>query len=240
MRIAKLLANYNQGSRREIEKLIKNKQIFLNKELVTTPVTFADINDEIIINNKKVIFLKEKKIFKFYKPKNIICSKKKQDNRKIIYEIISDKYKNFIFSGRLDFNSEGLILLTNSSFFSRGLELPENKFQRKYEIRVYGDFNLHRLKNLSKGVRINGKSYKPFKFKVTSKIKKNTNLEVVLTEGKKNEIRKIFKNINLQVNKLKRIAYGPFRLNKLLPGKLETATKMEIEKYENYIRSQKR
>ena len=73
MRIAKLLANYNQGSRREIERLITNKKIFLNKKIVSSPVTFVDIKDEIIVNKKKVIFLKKTEILKFYKPKNIIC-----------------------------------------------------------------------------------------------------------------------------------------------------------------------
>lgn len=240
MRIAKLLANYNQGSRREIERLIAKKKVFLNKKVVLSPITFVDTKDEITINNKKVTFSKKNELLKFYKPKNIICSKKKQDERKIIYEVINKKYQNFIFVGRLDFNSEGLILLTNSSDISRNLELPKNNFEREYEVRVYGDFNVEKLKKLSKGGRINKKIYKPFGFKINSKIKKNTNLLMVLKEGKKNEIREIFKKINLQVNKLKRISYGPFKLNELLPGKLETVTQAELKKYENHIRHQKR
>ena len=240
MRIAKLLANYNQGSRREIERLIAKKKVFLNKKVVLSPITFVDTKDEITINNKKVTFSKKNELLKFYKPKNIICSKKKQDERKIIYELINKKYQNFIFVGRLDFNSEGLILLTNSSDISRNLELPKNNFEREYEVRVYGDFNVEKLKKLSKGGRINKKIYKPFGFKINSKIKKNTNLLMVLKEGKKNEIREIFKKINLQVNKLKRISYGPFKLNELLPGKLETVTQAELKKYENHIRHQKR
>lgn len=240
MRIAKLLANYNQGSRREIERLIEKKKIFLNKKVVTSPITFADTKDEIIINNKKVIFSKKTKLLKFYKPKNIICSKKKQDKRRVIYELINNKYQNFIFVGRLDFNSEGLILLTNSSDISRNLELPKNNFERKYEVRVYGNFEFEKLKKISKGAEINKKIYKPFEFKINSKIKKNTNLIMTLREGKKNEIREIFKKINLQVNKLKRISYGPFKLKKLLPGKLETVTEIELEKYENHIRQKKR
>ena len=206
MRIAKLLANYNQGSRREIERLIAKKKVFLNKKVVLSPITFVDTKDEITINNKKVTFSKKNELLKFYKPKNIICSKKKQDERKIIYEVINKKYQNFIFVGRLDFNSEGLILLTNSSDISRNLELPKNNFDREYEVRVYGDFNVEKLKKLSK----------------------------------ENEIREIFKKINLQVNKLKRISYGPFKLNELLPGKLETVTQAELKKYENHIRHQKR
>ena len=240
MRIAKLLANYNQGSRREIERLITNKKIFLNKKIVSSPITFVDIKDEIIVNNKKVIFLKKTEILKFYKPKNIICSKKKQDERKIIYEIIDKKYKNFIFAGRLDYNSEGLILISNSSKICRNLELPKNNFERKYQVRVYGDFDINKLKKLSGGVNAGKKKYKPFKFQITSNIKKNTNLIMILKEGKKNEIREIFKKIDLQVNKLKRIAYGPFKINKLSPGKLELATQAELEKYEDHIRYQKR
>lgn len=240
IRIAKLLSNFNHGSRREIERLINNNKIYLNKKLVTTPVTFASSNDEIFIDGKKVIFNKKIEILKFYKPKDIICSKKKQDNRKIIYEIIKPEYKNYIFAGRLDFKSEGLIILTNSSLITRNLELPENKFDRKYEVRVFGEFYLNKLKKISMGTKIEGILYKPFKFKIKSKIKKNTFLEIVLQEGKKNEIRKIFKQINLQVNKLKRISYGPFFLNKMQPGDIIKVTNKEIKIYENHIRHQKR
>src|SRR5210317_1375254 len=97
IRIAKLLANYNQGSRREIEKLINEKKVYLNGKLVVSPVTFADKNDDITINKKKIKFVKKVEILKFYKPKNILCSKSKQDDRQIVYEIIQSKYKNFIF-----------------------------------------------------------------------------------------------------------------------------------------------
>ena len=86
IRIAKLLANYNQGSRRQIEKLIYDKKVFLNGKLIISPITFASINDKITINGKNIKFLKDVKVFKFFKPKNIICSKNKQDERKIIYE----------------------------------------------------------------------------------------------------------------------------------------------------------
>jgi len=240
IRIAKLLANYNQGSRREIEQLIKDKKIFLNKKLITTPITFASTNDEIYVNKKKITFIKKKEVLKFFKPKDIICSKKKQDDRKIIYEILKPKYKNYIFAGRLDFKSEGLIILSNSSLITRNLELPTNKFIRKYEVRAYGSFDLNRFEKVSKGIKVNKIFYKPFKYKIKSKIKKNTNIEISLIEGKKNEIRNIFKFLDLKVNKLKRISYGPFVLDNMLPGELKKAKKSELEKYENYFRYQKR
>lgn len=236
IRIAKLLANYNYGSRREIENLISNKKIKLNNKIILTPVTFANEEDKITINGKKVFFKKKISILKLYKPKDVICSKNKQDKRKIIYEILNTKYKNFIFAGRLDFKSEGLIILTNDSSLTRNLELPKNKFERKYEVRVFGDFNIEKLKLKSKGTKINGIEYKPFDFTIKSKIKKNTLIEMNLREGKKNEIREIFKSLDLQVNKLKRIKFGPFVLDKMLPGEIKKASDLEIKKYENYIR----
>ena len=240
IRIAKLLASYNYGSRREIENLISNKKIKLNNRIILTPVTFANEEDKITINGKKVLFKKKISILKLYKPKDVICSKNKQDKRKIIYEILDPKYKNFIFAGRLDYKSEGLIILTNDSSLTRNLELPKNKFERKYEVRVFGDFNIEKFKLKSKGAKINGVQYKPFDFKMKSKIKKNTLIEMNLKEGKKNEIRNIFKELNLQVNRLKRISYGPFKLDNMLPGDLKKPSKIELEKYENYIRKQKR
>jgi len=133
-----------------------------------------------------------------------------------------------------------LIILTNDSSLTRNLELPKNKFERKYEVRVFGDFNIEKLKLKSKGAKINGVQYKPFDFKMKSKIKKNTIIEMNLKEGKKNEIRNIFDELNLQVNKLKRISYGPFKLDNMLPGDLKKPSKIELQKYENYIRKQKR
>lgn len=239
IRIAKLLSYYNQGSRREIEKLISQRKIYLNDHLVQSPVTFANEKDRIIVNDKIVFFKKEIEVFKFYKPYEVICSKNKQDNKKIIYEIINEKFKNFIFAGRLDFKSEGLLILSNTSDLTRNLELPKNRFERKYEVRVFGFMNIDILKKKSQGCIVSGIKYRPFKFKIKSKIKKNTIIEMILTEGKKNEIREIFKSMNLQVNRLKRLSFGPFTLGNMKPGELKKLTKKEIVNYENYIGNKK-
>jgi 23S rRNA pseudouridine2605 synthase len=239
IRIAKLLSYYNQGSRREIEKLINQKKIYLNNHLVQSPVTFANEEDRIIVNDKIVVFKKEVEVFKFYKPYEVICSKNKQDNKKIIYEIIDEKFKNFIFAGRLDFKSEGLLILSNTSDLTRNLELPKNRFERKYEVRVFGFMNIDILRKKSQGCIVSGIKYRPFKFKIKSKIKKNTIIEMILTEGKKNEIREIFKSMNLQVNRLKRLSFGPFTLGNMKPGELKKLTKKEIVNYENYIGNKK-
>ncbi len=235
-RISKFLANYNCGSRREIERLIIKNKITVNGEKISSPVCFVDKTDQIQINGKNIEFRKNIQILKLYKPINYICSKKKQDKRKIIYEILSSKYKNFIFAGRLDINSEGLIILTNSSNITRSLEDPKYKFKRTYNVRVFGDLNLMNLKEKSKGFIYKGTKYRAFNYKVISDIKKNTWIKLDLFEGKKNEIREIFRSINLNVNKLKRVSFGPFNLNNLKPGQIEMVSNKELKFYENYIR----
>ena len=240
IRIAKLLANYNYGSRREIERLIKDKKIKLNNQIVISPATFVSENDNIAINEKKIFFKKKITVLKIYKPKDFICSKKKQDQRRIIYEILDEKYKNFIFAGRLDYKSEGLLIFTNDSHLTRNLEIPMNKFKRIYEVRAYGNFEIEDLKKKSMGTKIKNIKYRPFDFKIKSKIKKNTVFEISLSEGKKNEIREIFKSINLQVNKLKRLSYGPFILDKMKPGQVKKVSETELKKYESHIRKYKR
>ncbi len=238
IRIAKLLANYNFGSRREIEKLILEKKIIVNNQTINNPVIFASENDEIFINKRKISFFQKKdEIYKFYKPQKIICSKSKQDHRSIIYEILPKKFKNFIFAGRLDFLSEGLIIITNSSKIARNLELPQNQVPRIYVIRAYGNLNLDMLQKRSKGTVFNKIKYQPFLFRIKSRLKKNTILEITLREGKKNEIREIFKSMDLQINKLKRIKHGPFHLGKMKPGEIKIANQSEVEQYENYFRN---
>ena len=235
-RISKFLANYNCGSRREIERLIAKNKVTVNGEKISSPVCFVDKSDQISIEGKNIEFKKNIQILKLYKPVNYICSKRKQDNRKIVYEILNSKYKNFIFAGRLDVNSEGLIILTNSSNVTRSLEDPRYKFKRTYNVRVFGHLNLAKLKEKSKGFVYKGTKYRAFNYKVISDIKKNTWIKLELFEGRKNEIRQIFKSINLNVNKLKRVSFGPFNLNNLNPGQVEMVSNKELKSYENYIR----
>jgi 23S rRNA pseudouridine2605 synthase len=236
-RISKFLSSYNIGSRREVEKMIVEGRIQLNGTKLTSPVHFVDEKDSIKVDGKLVLLKKNKQIYKFYKPQGYICSKQKQDDRGIVYEILPKKFKNFIFAGRLDINSEGLLIITNSGEIARNLELPKNEFIRKYKVRVYGILNENRLKNLSQGTTIDEINYKPFKYKIFNQDKKNFWLEIELKEGKNREIRELMRNINLRVNKLIRLEFGPFKLGTLKTGEIKIADNKEIKEYENYIRS---
>ena len=236
-RISKFLSSYNIGSRREVEKMIEQGRIQLNGAKLTSPVHFVDEKDSIKVDGKLVLLKKNKQIYKFYKPQGYICSKQKQDDRGIVYEILPKKFKNFIFAGRLDINSEGLLIITNSGEIARNLELPKNECVRKYKVRVYGILNENKLKNLSQGTTIDKINYKPFKYKIFNQDKKNFWLEIELKEGKNREIRELMRNINLKVNKLIRLEFGPFKLGTLTIGEIKIADNKEIKEYENYIRS---
>jgi 23S rRNA pseudouridine2605 synthase len=236
IRIAKFLSNKGYGSRREIEQLIQKKRIIVNKEIISSPITFVNNEDEIIINNKKIDIKKKLEVWKFYKPLNYITSRNKQDDRPIIYDLLPFNLKKIKTVGRLDINSEGLLLLTDDGEIIRNLELPKNKFIRKYKIRVYGYIDEASLDRISKGVKINSIQYAPFEYKLLKKGNANSWLEFNMREGKNNEIRNLCAAVNLKVNRLIRLEYGPFKLKNLLAGKLEKAEEREMKLYEDHIR----
>ena len=236
IRIAKFLSNKGYGSRREIEQLIQKKRIIVNKEIISSQITFVNNEDEIIINNKKIDIKKKLEVWKFYKPLNYITSRNKQDDRPIIYDLLPFNLKKIKTVGRLDINSEGLLLLTDDGEIIRNLELPKNKFIRKYKIRVYGYIDEASLDRISKGVKINSIQYAPFEYKLLKKGNANSWLEFNMREGKNNEIRNLCAAVNLKVNRLIRLEYGPFKLKNLLAGKLEKAEEREMRLYEDHIR----
>jgi 23S rRNA pseudouridine2605 synthase len=236
IRIAKFLSNKGYGSRREIEQLIQKKRILVNKELISSPITFVNNEDEIIINNKKIDIKKKLEVWKFYKPLNYITSRNKQDDRPIIYDLLPFNRKKIKTVGRLDINSEGLLLLTDDGEIIRNLELPKNKFIRKYKIRVYGYIDETSLDRISRGVKINNILYAPFEYKLLKKGNANSWVEFHMREGKNNEIRNLCAAINLKVNRLIRLEYGPFKLKNLLAGKVEKAEEKEMRLYEDHIR----
>lgn len=233
MRISKFLASKNIGSRKNIEKFISERRISLNGITVTTPITFVEETDQIYLDNKLINTKPKFEILKYYKPIGFITSHKKQDKRPIIFENLPNKYKNYKTAGRLDYNSEGLLILSSDGEITRELELPTNNFERKYEVLITGNFKKDNLQLISSGIKIKNILYKPFKYSIKSNNKNSVILELILIEGKNREIRKLMEHIKLKVKKLKRIEYGPFKLNDLKPGEIHSATKSEINKYLN-------
>ena len=133
IRIAKFLSSKGYGSRREIEQLIQKNKIIVNKEIISSPITFVNNEDEIVLNNKKINLEKKLEVWKFYKPLNYITSRNKQDDRPIIYDLLPFNLKKIKTVGRLDINSEGLLLLTDDGEIIRNLESVSYTHLRAHE-----------------------------------------------------------------------------------------------------------
>ena len=214
-------------SRNQAENLIKNKKVSLNGKIEVRP--FISVSDKDIFEIEKTKTNKLD-IILFHKPRGCITSKKDEKNRKIVYDFLPKKYQLYHYIGRLDYNSEGLLLFTKETSFKRYMELPKSNIKRSYLVNVIGPFNENKLKSMNK--KIYGKeTYKKPNVKlVHTNINKHV-LRFDLIEGKNREIRNICSLFNLKVERLKRISYGRFLLKSVTYGNYK-----EIQVNESYRR----
>ena len=227
-KVSKLIADAGICSRRKAELLIKEGRVKLNNKILTSVPERATIKDLIRVDNKKITSKKEPRLWKYYKPIGKLTTNYDPLGRKTIFEDLPKNLPRVITVGRLDFNSEGLLLLTNSGILARYLELPENSLARKYLVKIKGKINIQKLKNLEKGITIKGIKYKSIKVSILKKNKDSARIEMRLMEGKNREIRKIINFLGWKINKLQRISYGPIQLNKLKKDEVE---EININKY---------
>jgi 23S rRNA pseudouridine2605 synthase len=229
-RIAKVIAASGYCSRREAESLIEEGRVQVNGKTIESPATF--ITDEAIkIDNKLIEKSQELRVFVFHKPKGVITSSKDEKNRPIIYDYIDKKLPRLIAIGRLDFNTEGLLLLTTKGELSRFIELPKTAWIRKYRARVFGKINQERLEKLKNGITIDGVRYGSIKVEIESQVSANSWLTISITEGKNREIRKVMEELGLQVNRLVRVSFGPFSLEDLKVGEIKEINKNTLKNY---------
>ena len=219
-RIAKTIAESGICSRREAEKLINLGKVFVNGKKIDKPAFFVNKNDKIIVDNKPIQTNTKTQLFIFNKPKGVIVSNKDLQGRKTIYDIIPQNMKKLLYIGRLDFNTEGLLLLTNKGKLKRFFELPINKIERTYKVKVHGNINNINNNQLKSGITINKIKYGSINTRVIQSTEKNSWIEVKLTEGKNREIRKVMEFFNLYINDLIRIKFGPFILDTLKRGEV--------------------
>ena len=214
-------------SRNQAENLIKNKKVTLNGKIETRP--FISVTDKDTFGIKKLNSNKLN-IILFHKPRGCITSKKDEKDRKIVYDFLPKKYHQYHYIGRLDYNSEGLLLFTKETSFKRYMELPKSNIKRSYLVNVIGTFDQNKLKSMNK--KIFGKEIykKPNVKLVHSNINKHV-LKFNLNEGKNREIRNICALFNLKVEKLKRISYGRFLLKSITYGEYK-----EMQVNESYQR----
>ncbi len=221
MRVAKYIAHCGVCSRRDAEQLITDGKVLVNNLLVKSPATFISEGDKVIVDGKLLSMPDKVRLWKYYKPVGVVTSNKNQDGRPTVFELLPKNLPRVVSVGRLDINSEGLLLLTNHGPLARYLELPANQIERTYRVRVFGKYNLDKLLEATKGIVIDGISYKPFKLELRSTRGANSWFEITIKEGKNREVRKIFAYFNLVVNRLIRVSYGIITLGKLEPSMIE-------------------
>ena len=226
MRIAKYISNAGICSRREAEQLIENQQVKINDQLCIHPSTKVKEKDEIKVNGKLIKNIQSLRLWKLYKPVKYICTNKDPQKRKTIFNLIPKNYPRLISIGRLDYMSEGLILLTNNGDFSRKLELPSSKYERVYRVCIRGIVDQKDLKEVNKGISINKIQYKKIYVAVEKYLKPYSWLIVKLKEGKNREIRKVFDYFSWNIVKLIRIQYGPYKLLNLKKGQISEIKKI--------------
>ncbi len=228
-RLAKRIARAGVCSRRQAEALIEQGKVVLNGDKVLSPAINVTPSDKIIVNGKPLPQAEETVLYRFNKPTGLVTTASDEKGRKTVFDAIPAELGRLISVGRLDINSEGLLLMTNDGELARYMELPKTAWSRSYRVRAFGEVDEARLKALKKGTEIEGVKYGPMDARVEEtqgerQSSKNIWLRVMIREGKNREVRKVLESVGLQVNRLIRVSYGPFQLGKLPSGQIEVVS----------------
>ncbi len=223
MRLNKFLALAGVCSRRDAEKLIDEGRVSINGKSVTPPAPLLTGTEVVKVDGKIVTAATDIKVWAFYKPSGLVTTHKDEQYRTTVFDYLKEEGldERVISVGRLDLNSEGLLLLTNNGGFAQFAESPKTEWERIYRVRVFGEIQAIDFEQLQQGMTIDGINYREVIIEPEQDFNhkgKNAWLRVILKEGKNREIRKIMEYFNLQVNRLIRISYGPYNLEKLNPG----------------------
>jgi 23S rRNA pseudouridine2605 synthase len=228
-RIAKLLARAGIASRREIERMIADGRIALNGEKLTTPATLLDDLAGVTVDGKPVRPASATRLFRFYKPQGTLTAASDPKGRATIYDRLPPGLPRLMPVGRLDFMTEGLLLLTNDGEFKRQLELPKTGVVRTYRARAYGQVTQDQLEKLAEGITIDGIRYGSINANLERRTGSNCWVEMSLTEGKNREVRNVLAHLGLRVSRLIRTAYGPLTVENLEPGDADEVAPAALE-----------
>jgi 23S rRNA pseudouridine2605 synthase len=220
-RIAKAIARAGICSRRDAEAMILAGRVSVNGRKLTSPALNVTEKDDIRIDGKPLPQPERTRLFRYYKPRGLVTTAKDPEGRPTVFDSLPPGLPRVISVGRLDLNSEGLLLLTNDGELARKLELPATGWVRRYRVRVNGDVDQRHLEQLNKGIEVEGVRYGAIQATLDRKQGDNSWLTMSLTEGKNREIRKICGHFGWPVSRLIRVAYGPFQLGQLQRGDIE-------------------
>lgn len=218
-RIAKVIARAGLGSRRDAERWITDGRVSVNGKTLETPAFTVVPEDKILVDGKPLPASQATRLFLYHKPVGLVTTARDEKNRATVFDMLPSGMPRVVSVGRLDLNSEGLLLLTNDGGLARYLELPANAWKRCYRVRVNGMVKPAHLAKLAQGVTVEGMNYGPIDAKMErAQSGANVWVSVTLKEGKNREIRKVMSHLGLQVSRLIRTSYGPFELGDLPAG----------------------
>ncbi|ATQ44291.1 pseudouridine synthase [Caulobacter mirabilis] len=225
-RVAKVLARAGVASRREVERLIEAGRVAINGQTLTTPAVKVEPGDILTVDGEVVAGAEPTRLFRYHKPVGLVTSHNDPGGRPTVFQNLPEGLPRVISIGRLDLNSEGLLLLTNDGELSRALEMPSAAWVRRYRVRAFGYATQERLDKLKDGVVVEGVRYGAIEAKLDKAVgdregARNVWITVSLTEGKNREVRRVLESIGLKVNRLLRLSYGPFALGDLGAGDVE-------------------
>lgn len=220
-RIAKVIARSGRASRREAERLIEAGRVTVNGTVIDRAALNVTPADKIAIDKKPLDAPEAPRLWLYHKPTGLVTTNKDEKGRATIYDDLPEDLPRVMSVGRLDLNSEGLLLLTNDGGIKRRLELPSTGWLRKYRVRVNGRPTDDTLAPLRKGLVVDGQRFQPMQVSLDRQQGANAWLTIGLREGKNREIRRAMGDIGLTVNRLIRVSYGPFQLGELKSGAVE-------------------
>lgn len=218
MRIAKAIARAGLCSRREAERWIEDGRVSVNGHKLNSPARDVGPRDVVLVDGQPLPEADQVRLWRYYKPKGQVTTHVDPEGRPTVFDHLPRTLPRVISVGRLDFNTEGLLLLTNDGALARHLELPSTGWLRRYRVRAFGTITQDQLDTLKDGIEIEGVRYGPVEATLDGQQGHNVWLTIGLREGKNREVRKILSTFNLGVNRLIRVSFGPFQLLDLEPG----------------------
>lgn len=220
-RIAKVIARAGLASRRGAEKMILDGRVTVNGLVISTPALNIISSDKIVVDKIPLPSAETTRLWKYNKPIGLVTTEKDEKGRKVVFDNLPINLPRVMSVGRLDLNSEGLLLLTNDGELKRKLELPATGWTRKYRVRINGLPTPEILDKLKNGITVDGEKFRPMAITIDRQQGSNAWLTISIKEGKNREIRRAMNELGFKVSRLIRISYGPFRLEELKANEVE-------------------
>lgn len=227
-RIAKYLASAGVASRRDIERMIGEGRVVVDGAKLTTPAFKVTGRERIEVDGRPIARPEATRLWRYHKPAGLMTTNRDPEGRPTVFEALPKAMPRVVTIGRLDINTEGLLLLTNDGEFARMLELPATGLERRYRARAYGRIEQKALDRLRDGVTLDGVEYRSIIATLERGGGANSWIDVRLTEGKNREVRRALESLGLKVNRLIRVSYGPLELGDLEPGDVAELPPVEL------------